>query len=155
MTNDVSRRLACNAELNRYLAQLTELAGREVTEAELGAPEDALRLRKAAAKLQGLPKRVLELAPEEIRQARFGDFVRRLVDGNPSPVSIWLNAASACGMVFLPRVDEFNFRFRFSAVPEGVVALLTEQGMDKLLLDFGPDEVVLELQGNLWGNLNF
>ncbi len=66
-------------------------------------------------------------------------------------MSIWLNATASCSAFHLLRVNEFNFAFRFAEIPEGVVVLLTEDGGDKLLLDFSPDEVEVELQGKVWG----
>lgn len=153
--SDLERLVVRNAELQRYLRQLAELVGREVSETELDPPEEATRLKEAAVGLKQYPNRIIELTPEELTQGRFASFIQRLARANSSPVSIWLNATPSCGVFYLSRADNLNCSFRFSQIPEGVIVLLTQEGADKLLLDFSPDEVVLELQGVNWGNVEY
>lgn len=153
--SDLVNRLARNAELIGYLNQLRELVGREVSKEQLGSLEEVERLKGVASQLKDCPKTLIEIAPEDLAKERFTSLVQRLVKANPSPVSIWLNATSSCGTFYLSRVDGFNFAFRFASIPEGVVVLLTEDGRDRLLLDFSPDEVEVELQGMEWGNIDY
>jgi len=153
--NDLTKKLTRNAELEGYLNELSELMGRKITEKDLSALEEVEKLKNAAVKLEEQPKTLIVLAPEELKQARFSSLVQRLAKANPNPVSVWLNATSSCGTFYLSRIDKFNFSFRFDAIPEGVIALLTEDGNDELLLDFSPDEVEVELQGAEWGSAEY
>jgi hypothetical protein len=153
--NELVSRLARNAEQKRYLDQLSELVGREVTEEQLSSLEEVQRLNEVASQLNGGPKRVIKIAPEDLARERFRLLVHALAKANPSPVSIWLNATASCGTLFLSKLDEFNFAFQPNAIPEGVVVLLTKDGKDKLLLDINPDEVEVELQGEMWANSEY
>ena len=155
MMNELANRLTRNTELKVYLDQLKELIGREVFEEELGPIEEVEQLKEAASQLKDYPKKLIEIAPGDLVKERFALLVHQLTNTNPSPVSIWLNATSSCGAFSIPRVDAFNFGFRFDLIPEGVVVLFTKDGRDRLLLDFGPDEVEVELQGEEWGNIEY
>jgi hypothetical protein len=153
--SDIGNVLARNANLRGYLNQLSEMVGREVTEEQLSSLEEVEKLKKTASQLNGYPKKYIKIASEALAQERFTSLVQRLAKANSNPISIWLDATASCGTLYIPGIIEFNFSFRFTAIPEGVVVLLTKDGSDKLLLDFSPDEVEVELQGKAWGNAEY
>lgn len=155
MMSKYSERLERNSELRNYLAQLGELIGHEVTADQIGSLKDVEKLRAKASEIKHCPKMIEVIPPEDLKSARFASLVQRLEALNSKPVSIWLSATSSCGVFYIPKVSEFNFGFNFSEIPEGVVALLTEDGKDKLLLDFDSKEVELELQGEMWGSVDY
>lgn len=153
--NNLGNALARNAHLENYLGQLSEMVGHEVTEDQLSSLEEIERLKEASRELQRCPKKIIEITPEDLRRERFALLVLTLAKAKSSPVSIWLDATSYCGTLYLAGVNEFNFSFRLDSIPEGVVVLLTEDGRDQLLLDFSPEEVAMELQGKAWGNVEY
>jgi hypothetical protein len=155
MINNLGNALVRNAKLKGYLSQLSEVVGREVIEDQLSSLEEVERLKEASQQLNGCPKKIIEITPEDLLRERFALLVRKLAKSNSSPVSVWLDATSHCGTIYLSGIDEFDFSFRLAAIPEGVVVLLTEDGRDKLLLDFSPEEVEVELQGKVWGNVEY
>lgn len=153
--SDLVNALAQNAKLRGYLSQLSEVVGHEVTAEQLSSLEEVEKLKEAASQLKECPKKIIEVDPADLAQQRFASLVQRLAKANSSPVSIWLDATSSCGTFYISGIDKFNLSFSFDAIPEGVVVLLTEDCRDKLLIDFSPDEVEVELQGKEWGDAEY
>lgn len=153
--SDLANKLARNANLRGYLNQLSELVGHEVAEQQLSSLEEVEKLKEVASQLKGYPKRHFEIDPEALAQERFTSLVQRLAEANSSPISIWLDATLYCGTFYISGISEFNFSFRLTSIPEGIVGLLTRDGSDELLLDFSPDEVEVELRGKTWGNVEY
>lgn len=153
---DLSERLARNKHMPRYLNQLAELTGSQVSEDQLGSIGQVESVKSQAIALKKkLPVNSFCIDPRDLAGDRFHVFVQKLKAANCSPVSIWIEPSSVCGLMFISSIDNFNFSFDFDVVPEGLIVLQSEGVNDEVLLDFSPDEVEVEVCGETWGGIEY
>ncbi len=150
MRSELSAKLAYQAAIEPYLAQLTELTNQKVTADCLTSIKEVESIRKNSTGLNFLEKKAYWFSPSELFSEKFKSYVKCLEATNPSPVGVWLEGTKACGLFYIRGVSELNFQFRFSLVPDGIFKLITADARDSLLLDFDFDEVQMVIQGYSW-----
>lgn len=156
----LSAKLRQRIDRNKYLEELRSLMGRPVETQELGTLDDVEKLRKIAKKFEFQETSSWDVEFEEIRSDRFVDFVRRLSDTNPSSVYIWTPRTIYCGALLVPSMTMLKLDFDFGINKEGILAFLTSDAQDRLLLDFYSDNngrrrLKIEVQGDHWRSIHY
>lgn len=146
--------------LKRYLAELSTLTGGSVQVDELVSLEHTATLRQAQQKFEALPTSPSEIPFSERGSERFKEFVRRLHDANPSPVYVWTQRTIDCGALLIPSLMAIRWDFDFTVNEEGMLAFVTSDIADSLLLDFselqkGEQRMKLETQGANWEGVTY
>lgn len=155
MRSELSAKLAYQAAIEPYLAQLTELTHQKVTADCLTSLKEVESIRKNSTGLNFLEKKAYWFSPSELSSEKFKSYVKCLEATNPSPVGVWLEGTKACGLFYIRGISELNFQFRFPLIPDGIFKLITADARDSLLLDFDFDEVQMVIQGNSWTAVKF
>lgn len=150
-----SGKLRQKLNLKRYLAELSALTGGSVQDDELVSLEQTAALREAQQKFGALPMSFSEISFSERGSERFREFVRRLHDANPSPVYVWTQRTIDCGALLIPSLMAIRWDFDFAVNEEGMLAFVTSDMADSLLLDFselhdGEQRMKVETQGANW-----
>lgn len=148
-------RLRQKLNLKRYLAELSALTGGSVQADELVSLEQTASLREAQQKFGALPTSSSEIPFSERGSERFKEFVRRLHDTNPSSVYVWTQRTIDCGALLIPSLMAIRWDFDFAVNEEGMLAFVTSDMADSLLLDFselhnGEQRMKVETQGANW-----
>lgn len=159
MTTSRAERFKYLRERSRYLGQLTQLVGREVTEAELISLEESRAILAACKSVVREPTSRSHLSFEEKNSERFRALVERLCALNPSDVYVWMLASNACGLLRAGPLPSLNWSFRFDINPDGIIMLFTTDCADEMMLDFsreedGREELELHLSGTHWGRVS-
>lgn len=156
----LSQKLRRNLYLTRYLAELSTLTGRIVQADELCSPAQAAAMRIEKQKFLSHPATSCEIGFSDKNSERFGIFLQRLRDANPSPVYIWTEHTIDCGALLVPSLDAIRFDFDFKINKNGVLTFETSDLEDKLLLDFfttpeGKQVVEVETKGINWTQIAY
>lgn len=141
--------------LKKYLVELAALTGRSVSADELISLEQTAVLRVAQQKFAAQAIASAEVPFSDRGLTRFKEFVRRLHDANPSPVYVWTNRTIDCGALLVPSLTAIQWNFDFAVNEEGILAFVTLDLADSLLLDFsesptGEQGLKVETQGAHW-----
>jgi len=149
-------KLAFRRELPRHLRELSLLLGRSVDTLDLLSIDDTKELRSQANQVTREPASTFQIPFDATREPRFGMFVRRLEEANTSPVYVWTPASNACGLLKPTPLGVVRMEFPFDLNPEGIVAILTSDLQDELLLDYSKGdrdqrELEVEASGKHWG----
>ena len=131
-----SEKLRKRLNLNIYLKELTELAGRPVQARELGSVEQAATIREAGKKFTLQVTACSEGLFSDLSSDRFSNFLTKLHQANPSPVYLWSPRTIDCGALVVPSLSSINFEFEFTVNTEGILVILSTDLVDRLLLDF-------------------
>jgi len=91
---------------------------------------------------------------------RFKRFLENLKDANSSPIYVFSPRTADCGAFLLSSLGEINRDFDFTLNSEGILAFLTKDVEDRLLLDFfvspaGEQRLKIETQGVNWGGVAY
>ena len=153
-------RLAFPKHIGQHLAQLSQLAGREVRSEDLLSLEETNAIRKKSKETQRAPAWRRDLAFSDKSSDRFRKLVDALEQLNPSPVFIWTHLSNVCGLLRPVPLRSVNFDFAFNVDPEGILVVVTSDLCDKMLLDYslGPDDaqlLELEISGRSWGTSQY
>jgi hypothetical protein len=119
-----------------YLSELTALAGHSVCEEDLGSLEQVAVLQNEAQKFRTQMVPSFEIPFSERVTRRFTEFISKLRQANPSPVYVWTPRTNDCGAFLISSIEKINFAFDFSINTEGILAFLTKDLIDRLVLDF-------------------
>lgn len=146
--------------IRSYLDELASLVGHSVNADDLGSIEQAVLMREASQKFVGQPSLCCQIAFEERSSMRFSDFVSRLYGANPASVYIWTPRTITCGVFLVPSVSAIKYDFDFDINADGVLAFLTSDLEDRLVLDFseshtGEKIMSVETQGLNWGAVRY
>lgn len=157
-TPSSSEKLRRNLYLKNYLKELGALTGRTVQADELGSLEQAASIRTEAQKFINQPPTVCEIRFSDRCSERFKEFLQRLKDANSLPVYVWTEHTIDCGALLVPSIDTIKFDFDFAINDEGILAFITRDLGDSLLLDFSStpmDEQVMKIEtrGANWGTV--
>lgn len=152
--------VAHKLQLQKYLAELERLLGREVLPDELGSLEQAKMLREVSKNLVYQPLTDFEIAFDEKKTTRFQLFVERLCQSNSSPVYLFTPRTIFFGALKIDGLQSVKFDFDFALNEEGALAFLVSDLSDSLLLDFfvspsGVQRLRMETQGANWGSTKF
>jgi hypothetical protein len=156
MNSDLTQRLACKRNLQCYLSQLCHLANRNVTADDLLPLEVTHAIREQSTRLLDKTSfRKFKIKFSEKLDTRFAMFVKNLYALNPSPVYIWVEHTNTCGLFEISSIMEFNAKFEYSVITEGIISLLTKDMIDNMVLDFYEDSsgekfIEIELYGSSW-----
>ena len=150
-----SANLRQHLNLKRYLAELAELTGRHVRADELVGLEQTAALRACQQKFKTQATTTAEIPFADRLSARFSDFIQNLHGANPSPVYVWTQRTVDCGTLLVPSLQAIKWDFDFGVNDEGILALVTSDIADSLLLDFstsltGEQRMKVETQGANW-----
>jgi len=153
-------RFARRREMAPYLLRLNHLIVGGVEEADLLSQEETEEVRRRSKDIQRIPSWRRDMSFSEKVEPRFQMFVRSLMVAQPSPVYVWTDGSDLCGVPRPIPLARINFGFDFNIDPNGVLALVTRDLVDKLLLDYSEDSnrnqtIVLEVSGSNWGRLNY
>lgn len=140
-----------------YLDKLGHLMGYRPDIGEICSPEAVRQLQNELTKYtsSAAPATKVILFSERL-SSWFAALVANLECQNPNPVFVWIDATNDCGFARPIKLRDFRFDFQFECIPEGVVALITADARDKMLLDFERDQdgaeiMTIELTGAGWG----
>src|SRR4029078_12642524 len=111
--SDLATRLAFETHLEQHLSQLSQLVGRQVQSQDLLSVEESKKIRQKSKTKQPAPAWRCNLKFSE----KSGDRFRKLVDAlehmNPTPVFIWTQLSSICGLLRpLPLLRNVTFCLR-------------------------------------------
>jgi hypothetical protein len=145
--------------LKKYLEELSILAGHPVQVNELSHVDQAASIREAGKKFALQATTISEISFSNRNENLFKIFTKKLYDANPSPVYVWTPRTIECGAFLLPSICAVNFSFDFTINEEGILVFLTNDLIDRLLLDFtslpsGEERLRIETQGENWIHLN-
>lgn len=154
-TPSTSERLRQKLYLKRYLVELGALTGHPVRADELLRPEQTAVLRATRQKFGAQTTASSEIPFSDRGSERFKGFVRRLHDANPSPLYVWTQRTIDCGTLLVPSLMAIRWDFDFDVNEEGILAFMTSDLADRLLLDFselptGEQRMKVETQGANW-----
>lgn len=160
MMGNLSDKLIAKRELTRHLRELGLLVGRAIGEPELLSLAETRNMRSQANLVVRQPVNVFDIAFEEKRELNFRKFLERLAEANPCDVYVWTPAANLCGLLRPLPLSAFRVEFPFDLNPESIVAILTSDLRDQLLLDFsrnsdGRQRLDVEASGERWGVVAF
>lgn len=155
-----SERLRQKLHLKKYLEELSALTGRHVQVTELGSLEQAAAMRLNAQKFVDQVPTACEIMFADRSSERFKEFLRRLKDANPSLIYVWTPRTINCGALLVSSLELIKFDFDFAINDEGVIAFITSDLNDSLLLDFSntpTDELLMkvETKGSRWSKVAY
>ena len=154
----LSERLRKKQYMSQYLSELSILMGYPVQAGELGGLDQAGEIR--AAVLAGTAAQAgsrFELSFSEVASERFKRYLQRLIASNPSPVYVWTPRTIDCGALTVDSLLRMNFNFPFNINEEGIIAFVTNDVADRMLLEFsinsvGQEVLIVETQGPNWAS---
>lgn len=156
MSSGIANRLAYKRYLQSHLSQLSHLTNRYIGENDLLPLETTHSIREESKQLLDMSSlRKFKIDFSEKLGVRFEEFVRNLHALNPNPVYIWIEHTNTCGLLEIRSIIEFNFKFDYAEINQGIVSLLTKDMRDNLVLDFFEDSsgarfIEIELAGYNW-----
>lgn len=141
--------------LKEYLGELEKLVGHPISESELIGVAETRDIQVASKKFEHLPtvsKTVPFLAADH---AFLGEVLQQLSDANNSPVFIWTPRTQYCGMLKIPSICAIKPDFHYQTNKEGVLAFITDDLCDRMVIDWSNDGntnwLTYEFQGDNWG----
>lgn len=156
MSTDLTQRLAYKRNLQSHLSQLSQLTHREVTADDL-LPLDVTHTIQEQSKrlLNSSSHKKFKIGFTEKLDAHFATFVRNLQALNSNPIYIWIEHTNECGLLEISSIVEFNFKFEYTVISQGIISLLTKDMSDNMVLDFFEDSsgerfIQIELAGSSW-----
>lgn len=155
-----SEKLRQKLHLKKYLEELSLLAGYSVSEKEIVGLKQTQEICQASLKFDVQPVARYKVPFSEKLDDRFKEFIQKLSNANSSPLLVWTPRTIMCGTFRIPSLDKINWNFDFCINKEGVLAFLTEDICDRLLLDFscsssGTQELIIEVQGEHWLKITY
>lgn len=98
-----------------YLIELAAIAGRTVSEEEVGSLEDAQRMRRCLLHPPRQEHMACNIPFDERLHSRFARFIGRLYEVESSPVYVWTENTYRCGTFQLPSLLDIHAGFAFDA----------------------------------------
>jgi hypothetical protein len=135
--------------LASYLSELKRFTGIEVTPESLSSVEEVKKIREQSLYLKDTEKIKLVMNFEKKNSERFKHFITNLNTVNNNAVYIWTDSTNVCGLYQVASIKAINFSFSFDVISSGIVAFVTKDLNDKMLLDFyrdSKDEEILEVE---------
>jgi hypothetical protein len=158
------RKILINYKLTirRYLIELNELCLEKPLENKLLSLEKTEHIRQISLSLlKRKPARKIRMVFKEKTTDRFKEYVTGLHRANPNSVYIWTENSNSCGLFEISSLLDFNFGFGFGVNTQGIVALLTSDLTDSLVLDFSDggtasgQELEIDVSGDRWPAVNY
>jgi hypothetical protein len=141
-------------DLQSYLKELEILVTHPVNELDLLSRAATESLRAQINLNCASESQRIEIPFAERSGAAFARLIACLQDLNRSPVVLWPPRANKFGVLKLPSLASINFSFPFFLNSQGIFAIATEDGMDRLILDFyeqqGRQILEIEWAGSNW-----
>ncbi|GAA4340057.1 hypothetical protein GCM10023165_19790 [Variovorax defluvii] len=159
-TPSTRQKLRQRLYLKEYLKELAALTGRPVQCGDLLSLEQTADLQAARQKCGVEAAVSTDILFSDRGSERFGAFLRRLHDANPSAIYVWTPRTIDCGALLVPSLSAIQWGFDFAVNEEGILAFVTSDLADRLLLDFSElptDEqrMKIEIQGPNWGSVAY
>lgn len=144
----------------RHLRELGQLVGRALMPDDLISVEETESLRVQALSVVRAPSWRCEIPFGDMQSSRFARFVDALQKANPSPIYVWTPLSNVCGLLRPIPLLDVRFDFEFTALPDGILVILTADFQDQMLLDFSEGEdagQLLEVEGAgaHWGQIKY
>lgn len=160
MSSYLTMKLRQNMDMKNYLKELEALVGREVRRNDLCSFEKTTALREHSARLAIETPASWEIPFSEKHGDRFGQFLKKLTAANPSPVYLWLEKSTYCGVLLIDTLQDIRQDFGFNIDDNGIISLFTEDLCDELLLDLWLDDaenewLTIEVKGKNWRNISY
>jgi hypothetical protein len=157
---ELPKRLHFAKELPRHLAELEVLLKRRIEPPELLSVEETCLIRDQANQITRHPLSRCDVSFVAKQKARFGAFLSSLSEANPAKVYPWTPASNVCGLLKPVALLQIDFSFPFDLNPEGILAILTSDLSDQLLLDYsmgdhGHPLLEMEWSGTHWGRVPY
>jgi hypothetical protein len=152
--------LAFKRSISKHLTELSKLVGRHVAIKDLLSIEETDDLRKRASEVSRAPSLKTTLDFTDKSSERFKAFLQRLASSNAAPVYIWTTLSNTCGLLRPVPLVSIDYGFDFDLNEDGIVAFVTEDLKDRMLLDYtersdGIRELELEAAGEDWGQAQY
>ena len=135
------------------------LVGGDVPAEWMVAVDESVELLKERARSDAPPGVRTEFDFSVLSSPRWRLYADQLESRSPGEVLLWIPTSPDCGLLRLPSLSRFQPTFPLEEYPEDILTLLTVDGDDSLLLDWGSydDERLVELESNgaRWAGIPF
>lgn len=144
----------------RHLRELGQIVGRSLMPDDLISVEKTESLRVQALSVVRAPSWRCEIPFADMQSPRFTRLVDALQKANPSPIYVWTPLSNVCGLLRPIPLLDVRFNFEFTALPDGILVILTADFQDQLLLDFSEGNnaeqlLEVEVSGAQWGQIEY
>jgi hypothetical protein len=131
------------------------LVGKNVLKNDLTKPDELEIVRKSASHLTKNPKNSYRLEVSELCKKRFREFLENLAESNNSNIYIWTDKSNYCGLLKVKSLLNIKYEYIYDAITEGVIVFLTDDFIDRLLIDFDEKYATVEIQGKNWSKIQY
>ncbi len=144
----------------RHLRELGQFVGRALMPDDLISVEETESLRVQALSVVRAPSWRCEIPFGDMQSPRFARLVDALQKANPSPIYVWTPLSNVCGLLRPVPLLDVRFNFEFTALPDGILVILTADFQDQMLLDFSEGNhaeqlLEVEVSGAQWGQTKY
>lgn len=160
MNSSLSLRLQKNLYLKIQLKELTELAGRPVSERDLISTNTINNSIDENIKKHQTSTNEFQINFDEKESNRFKKYIENLKKANDSQVYIITPLAKSCGILQIPSISAINLNFTYEINKEGIISFLTKDTQDSLLMDFFQNSkyekiLKIETKGINWPRISY
>jgi hypothetical protein len=144
-----------------YLPLLSQIVRRTLNVHELCSLEETVSIRHAVQKNVDQTTNIYDCSFADLHSDRFLQFIQRLEQVNPEPVSIWTRQTIDCGTLILPSIAAvLSLDFEVVFKDEALISFWASNLNDKLLLDFELSSnneklMTIETQGANWIKVSY
>jgi len=144
----------------RHLRELGQFVGRALMPDDLISVVETESLRVQALSVVRAPSWRCEIPFGDMQSPRFARLVDALQKANPSPIYVWTPLSNVCGLLRPVPLLDVRFNFEFTALPDGILVILTADFQDQMLLDFSEENhaeqlLEVEVSGAQWGQTKY
>lgn len=158
---DRKSRISYLANINKYLASLAKIVGKEVKREDLLSLEEVEKLRQKKANYLNYSVNRHEVSFSCLTPTEVQKFFEELYLLNKKSTYLWIEGSNECGLLMLPSIKSINYSFLFDP---GLIQILTFSTVDledRLLLDIDLNEdnqplmLTIESQGKNWSSIKY
>ncbi|WP_410209746.1 hypothetical protein [Aquirhabdus sp.] len=143
-----------------YLEALKGYLNKSISIEQLASLEETEVIRAESSKTSSLSISSYEISLTKSTAMQFYNFFKKLYASNSSPVYVWIEYVSDCGVLLIDSILAIREDFDFSPDDNGVIVFTTSDNQDRLSLNFwsninGEQRLTIEAQGNNWQKVEF
>jgi hypothetical protein len=160
LTPDTRRkRILQLANMKRHLSTREVLLKRPVSSTELVGLDETSAMKSKLDRFSAMPRNITVISFDDRTSGRFHDFLRRLSESNPAPVTVWSSHSVDCGCIISNSITNISFEYDFKQGDEGFVFTTTDLN-DRLAVDCYEDDDGREVaeivtQGKNWLRIGY
>jgi hypothetical protein len=141
--------------LREYLRELSSIVLRPVSSDQLTSTNTVLEIQANGTKWSHQPSTKFELEFKDLNSPRMRAFWAELSRRNESRLYLMTGRSVYCGALGMESLMEVDLGMDFGSTLEGVIAIVTADLENSVLLDFhespqGERSVVVTVQGTQW-----